>query len=66
MNEFKSKTNISDYVIRMKARCILYRIWALYMQSPAHKRPHLDTKKNQDSSNFHNIWKKIYYEELTS
>ncbi len=29
MNEFKSKTNISDYVIRMKARYSLSRVWKL-------------------------------------
>ncbi len=29
MNEFKSKTNIPDYVIHMKVRYSLSRIWKL-------------------------------------
>ncbi len=36
------------------------------MQSPAQKRPQLDTKKKKYSSNFHHFWKKTYYEEFTS
>ncbi len=39
------KRMLSDYVIHMKLRYSLSCIWVHYMQSPAYKRPHLDTKK---------------------